>query len=1462
MKHPPIYQLVDNILAAWKATGKSIGVDTHLRIAEILGSLSSTTDLPRIKTLIAPILTANKQEQEEFYILFDRVVQKYPNKKPVFKKYILAAAALLLILVSFIFFEKKCNKNTENQEEGKPIWRYVDVNINDPAKDYCLSEIGSEGISIIRLADSLKAKYSHVRIDASNVSNCISYKGEAIGVDTVVFKAFTQSSTLNGKNDTKNLKGRTLNIEFTILSSTSSPISHKSLIDTISYQHTPDISSLIVKPEPPWSLQNGYLDRIKLLGFTILLLLVLISGYFWNWFQNKKIDTNADTKSTPLHRKPNSQPPYVWQINFHDKARIYLGEIFTRLVLYMRLRSETERNLFDTSRTIQATIRRAGQVTFRYRQPTSPDEYLLLIDIRSSSDHKAKLFNLIYQELLKSEVSIQRFFYDGDVRYCWNEQNRRGISIRDLQHQYSSCRLILVGTAESLISPVTGELERWVNIFDHWKNKILLSTRAVKQWGSEEEQLAKKFRLAPATLNGLEDIIESFNAAESHEFDHWLQMEDDLAVPVTLSDRLSPEAIFATLEAEYVEYSTGKQDDSLLRWLACCAIPPFLHWESTLFFGQLLDESRIPLLSIENLMRINRLSWFTTGKMPENARKALLDWFNTTYPKQFAQIRTEWKHLLEENLKALREAAASRNEQFEQSVAYEDMRMVMVVNELALDNLLANLTLEQRRQLERELRDLSHLVSEDFIALELLAQAEKKANEIATHTEEKQKQTILLPLKKTWKWQIPLCLLIFLFFWGINWKGDICPGHKVDYKGLVYCLSSPQDSLTFLEQVICDTITKEHTNISLDALKQQREKIALNLSNATATNDRLVVSFQIAQIDSLISYYQQGKAITDFFKNQCINIIRANRNLDTVSFYKNMAVAYWNAGSYYFNIERQDTACMYFEKLKAWPWGYVVLDSNRLKQISNICQFSDRTTQKNPIPIEGPSDLTTNGTDGITPGIFQNSITNRTQKAPEITEIESKIRPLDGVRLTICAFDKNTGDSVKPCVIKILKLPENEIVVLKQTKGVYKTYVLPNTRYTIISGNPNYKPDTIRFLTTSISNPLLQKIYLQKLYFNIEIEVLDKDTRQPLNGTFSSFHDLSNAGSTPPKVSQAQNSNNHFLFNLDYGHQYLISIGKDGYSTESTGIISTFGLNSNKTFRQTLYLGKGVTFKAHAINEVDKSPIYGVTYKLFELPGNKQVGFYVSPIGRDYQSVVGYEKRYIVVALKKDYRSDTIIFSTLRLPQKDFQVIERELKLRSINLDNYQPIVLYFDNDEPDKATTNRFTDKEYRQTYVNYIRKKDEYKKGYTNGLSGVALQQADAEIESFFEKEVRGGWNNLMSFSEDLYDMMAQGDSIELTLKGYTSPIGGATYNLNLSDRRVSSVYRHFDLFDGGIFKKFVISHQLIIKRESNGSTKAPRGISNDVNDKRNSIYSVRAARENRVEIIGVRVNKDKKM
>jgi hypothetical protein len=221
-----------------------------------------------------------------------------------------------------------------------------------------------------------------------------------------------------------------------------------------------------------------------------------------------------------------------------------------------------------------------------------------------------------------------------------------------------------------------------------------------------------------------------------------------------------------------------------------------------------------------------------------------------------------------------------------------------------------------------------------------------------------------------------------------------------------------------------------------------------------------------------------------------------------------------------------------------------------------------------------------------------------------------------------------------------------------------------------------------------------------------------------------------------------------------------------------------------------------------------------------------------------------------------------VAVSSVDLEKKPFQTIVKELRLRPLELTKYLPIKLYFDNDEPDKRTLAIRTEREYRATYVDYIRRKEDFIASYTAGMTGDQLRSETDSLEYFFEKEVRGGWERLMAFSEVMYAMMERGDKIDITLRGFASPRAATNYNQNLTSRRVSSVWNHFDLFDGSIYRPFVNSGQLNITFQPNGEKLAQPGISDNIEDTRNSVFNVRASRERRLEIIGVKVNSDKRL
>ncbi len=474
-------------------------------------------------------------------------------------------------------------------------------------------------------------------------------------------------------------------------------------------------------------------------------------------------------------------------------------------------------------------------------------------------------------------------------------------------------------------------------------------------------------------------------------------------------------------------------------------------------------------------------------------------------------------------------------------------------------------------------------------------------------------------------------------------------------------------------------------------------------------------------------------------------------------------------------------------------------------------------------------------------------------------------------------FNKETGDSLNNTVLQLVEFTprgtDEEIKV--KVPGAYFGFPLqPRRSYMIIASKPRFQTDTLRFETppTIWKDLLVKKLYLKPATPSLIVTVYDKETGEPIPGATAKFMTIGKilpggtlatgkGGGPLDLTTKTEPDTNQFDYSLDFDHRYKVVVSKPGFTIDSTETITTEGLTDAKTIEKKVYLTRGISFNAHTINAATYDTLYGVTYKLVELEGGNREEEYINPLGtRSYQTTVNYERRYMLVASKDGFSRDTVVFTTKDLPRVDFQEITRELRLRPLTLEAYLPIKLFFDNDEPDKRTMKRTTARDYRPTYVDYYRRKPEFQEKWSEGLTGDPLQAANDSMDVFFERDVRGGWERLFAFSEVLYEMMTRGDYIVLTLKGFASPRAATQYNLNLTSRRVSSVYNHFLIFDGGIYKKFVDNGQIVIKLEPNGESKAPKDISDNIKEERKSIYDPRASRERRLEIIGVEVSRGK--
>ncbi len=183
---------------------------------------------------------------------------------------------------------------------------------------------------------------------------------------------------------------------------------------------------------------------------------------------------------------------------------------------------------------------------------------------------------------------------------------------------------------------------------------------------------------------------------------------------------------------------------------------------------------------------------------------------------------------------------------------------------------------------------------------------------------------------------------------------------------------------------------------------------------------------------------------------------------------------------------------------------------------------------------------------------------------------------------------------------------------------------------------------------------------------------------------------------------------------------------------------------------------------------------------------------------------------------------------------------------------------MYFDNDQPDCCNMNDTTKLDYKQTYETYSGKMFEYKKEFAKGLKGDAKASAQKDIDDLFTDKVDKGFYNLVAFTSQLFDLLKSGNKIEVTIKGYCSPLNHSQYNMKLGFRRVASLKNYFFHYRDGALLPYVASGALSLKSVSFGKETAPKGISDNRLDQRNSVYNPAAALERRVEVISVDIQK----
>lgn len=210
----------------------------------------------------------------------------------------------------------------------------------------------------------------------------------------------------------------------------------------------------------------------------------------------------------------------------------------------------------------------------------------------------------------------------------------------------------------------------------------------------------------------------------------------------------------------------------------------------------------------------------------------------------------------------------------------------------------------------------------------------------------------------------------------------------------------------------------------------------------------------------------------------------------------------------------------------------------------------------------------------------------------------------------------------------------------------------------------------------------------------------------------------------------------------------------------------------------------------------------------------------------------------------------------------------------NVDLSKWVGLGFYFDNDYPNPKTTQTTTNDSFATLYTNYTAKQGTYQSNATATNKPL--------VDTFFKDVVIFNYTETEKFLNDLVetfennktsDGLSSSAEVELVLDGSASAPNTASYNKNLSQRRISSVQNYLRAWNGGKLKKYVDGKTLKIvdgaslgesatnvsPKSKGGGTLGPFNCSDGdpSANKNNEIYTPNAMACRRVSIRSVKAN-----
>ncbi len=470
-----------------------------------------------------------------------------------------------------------------------------------------------------------------------------------------------------------------------------------------------------------------------------------------------------------------------------------------------------------------------------------------------------------------------------------------------------------------------------------------------------------------------------------------------------------------------------------------------------------------------------------------------------------------------------------------------------------------------------------------------------------------------------------------------------------------------------------------------------------------------------------------------------------------------------------------------------------------------------------------------------------------------------------GIDLLATTFNGLDNSDLFGVTVSLYEVLPNgdEILVDQRMDSLSNTYnfrLYPDKVYKLKATKNGYSEDLEMI---DLTTPEMQGITSLKKDLFLEEGVIlnaftfDNIDSLPLIGTTVKLFGENAAGEVVLLKTLENPGGNDFSFQIKRGKRYILKADKAGFPS----VIDKIDLRGDDfatttKIKRNLYLGQEL--EALTLDLASRHALNEATVTLYELtPDGRKIlkGKIYNGTGNDFLFPIDLSRKYEIKAERRGYETvvQPLAFDPSLVNSAQGKITV-EIPMKRNSLEDFLPLTLYFDNDFPNPRSHKTTTTQSYIETNEAYYAKKDEFIKEFTAGLEKNEAFITTRTFQQFFDIEVNGAKRDLKKFSEELLKFLDGGYSFTIRLKGYASPRATAAYNERLSKRRIDCVKNYLEEYDHGKLVKYMKNGKLKIREEAYGeSTAKEKGVSDKLEDKKNSVYSVIASIERRVEIVG---------